>query len=564
MSQGFVPQPNNNQPPLQRQGWVPPALQNQPMPPNRPPQQMSGHQPDYSSLPPQNMQPPRVHHRPAPQRRPSPKKPRRPFNPVKYALIIALAILLVVGVFWGVNALRDNQVRQLIEPYQTVYAPNIFVNDVAIAGMIPQDAFKLIRDKMEERINSWNLAITYHGFTFTNLNYGVLGITVSDQEIQQLLNEAWLHTRKGTIHEQKAAIEALADTPLKLYTSQKELQSTQLVHIFSQIAPYVNTNPVDAAIVEFRPDEASPFTFIDERAGAVLDSQAAMDEIMEMAASGQSGTYELKPTLIPPKVTRAELENTVALLTTIQTPVETGKQDSANRIHNIRLSFSKFNGKILKPGETFSFNNIVGPRTLKTGFAEAKEYAYGNLVDGVGGGVCQASTTLYQAAVTSGLSIVKRYPHSGKIGYTEMGQDATVYLTPDRNLDFQFKNTSAGDIYITAHVKQARINSKKLVAEIKMYGIGLGDGVSYRLRSETVQTIPPPIEKKYEDDQTGLIVTYTDQEKLKTKAEEGYVVETYLEKIKNGVLVEQPKLISSDTFPPKAAVYYRGVTKRDS
>ena len=237
MSQRFVPQPNNNQPPLQRQGWVPPVPKNQPLPPNRPPHQMNGHQPYYSSLPPQNMQPPRVNHRPAPQRRPSPKKSRRPFNPVKYALIIALAILLIVGAFWGVNALRDNQVRQLIEPYQTVYAPNIFVNDVAIAGMIPQDAFKLIRDKMEERINSWNLAITYHGFTFTNLNYGVLGITVSDQEIQQLLNEAWLHTRKGTIHEQKAAIEALADTPLKLYTSQKNCKARSWYISFPRSRP---------------------------------------------------------------------------------------------------------------------------------------------------------------------------------------------------------------------------------------------------------------------------------------------------------------------------------------
>ncbi|NLX83293.1 MAG: hypothetical protein GXZ04_05710 [Clostridiales bacterium] len=561
MNQGFVPQPNrNHQPP---QGWVSPAANQQALIQNQPPQQPGGQQAYYASLPQQNMQPPRAKQGYAPPHKRPPRKPHKPVNPVKIAMMIALIILLIAGGILGVSTLRDNQVRKFIEPYQKVYAPNVLINDMPIGGMTPQDAFTLIRSKMEERINSWNLAISYRGFTFANLNYGVLGITVSDQEIQQLLNEAWLATHKGSIHDQKAAIESVANKPLKLYTSQKELQSTHLVDIFTQIAPYVNAKPVDAAIAEFRPDEPNPFVFIDEQAGAVLDSQAAMDQIMEMAASGQSGTYELQPSLIPPKVTRAELENTVALLTTIQTPVETSKKDSANRIHNIRLSFSKFNGKILKPGQTFSFNNIVGPRTEQAGFAEAPEYAYGNLVDGIGGGVCQASTTLYQAAVTSGLSIVKRYPHSGKIGYTDMGQDATVYLTKDRNIDFQFKNTSAGDIYITAHVKQARTSSKKLVAEIKMYGIGLGDGISYRLRSETVKTIPPPEEKKYETDSTGIYATYTDEEKLKTKAVEGYVVETYLEKIQNGVLIEPPKLLSSDTFPPKPAVYYRGVNKRN-
>lgn len=488
----------------------------------------------------------------------SPGRPNRSNR--LFLLIVALALLAGLG-YWGITELRNAQVRQLIAPYQGVYAPNVFINDVPLEGLAPEDAYNAVKGAMQERISGWHLNVAYQGFNFVTLNYGMLGIEVSDEELYRLLNEAWLITNKGSIHERKAAIDALGRTPHKAYTTQKELQSNQLAQALQQIAPYVNASPVDAAILEFRPDDEEPFVIQSERPGAALDTQAAMNDIMAMAAAGQSGTYELKPQLIQPTVTKAMLESQVSLRTSITTAIAASSPE--NRNHNIRLSFSKFNGMILRPGQTFSFNNIVGPRTLSAGFAEALEYAYGDLVTGVGGGVCQASTTLYQAALTAGLGIVKRLPHSGKVDYTEMGQDATVYLTRDRNLDFQFKNTTQGDIYITARVKPSRNNSRKLVAEIRMYGVSLGDGVSYRLRSETVQIIPPPEEKKYEVDATGLIVTYTDEEKLKSKAVEGQVVETYLEKYQNGVLIEQPRLLTSDTFNAKPAVYWRGNTKRN-
>ena len=476
-------------------------------------------------------------------------------------LLVFLALALLTGMMiWGVSELRDHQVRQSIAPYQNIYAPNIFIDDIPLAGLTPQEAYSQLDSERQRRINSWTLAITYQGFTFSNLNYSVLGFKISDDELYRLLNEAWLLTHKGSIHEQKAAIDTLAVKPYQAYTSQKELQGNQLQVIMDQIAPYVNADPVNAAILEFRPDAENPFVFQNDKAGTRLDTQSAFEQIMAMAAGGHSGTYELKPEIIQPSITRAALEETVKLRTSITTPIASSSPE--NRNHNIRLSFSKFNGMILKPGQTFSFNDVVGPRTLSAGFAEALEYAYGDLVTGVGGGVCQASTTLYQAAVTAGLSISKRLPHSGKVDYTQMGQDATVYLSKDREIDFQFRNTTAGNIYITAHVKTALNSSKRLVSVINMYGMSLGDGVSYRLRSETVQVLPPPEQKKYVVDNTGLIVTYTDEEKLKSKAVEGQVIDTYLEKYKNGVLLEPPKLLTSDTFNPKPAEYWRGAIKR--
>ena len=487
-------------------------------------------------------------------------KPPKKKRTGKALVLVLLVLLLIGGSIWAVKALRDNQVRQSIAPYQQVFGPNIFVNEVALSGLTPEQAFNSLRQEITSRIDSWNLSLTFRGHTFITLNYGALGIQVKEEELYQLLSEAWKLTHTGDIYARKAAIDTLTIMPHRVSTARGELQSTQLQTIFSQIAAAINSEPVDAVLLEFRPDEVQPFVFLDEKAGLRLDVDAAMQQVMAFAVQGQSGSYELEPQVIPPLITRAELEKTVRLRTSIATAIDKSSTDERN--HNIRLSFSKFNGMILKPGQTFSFNEVVGPRTIENGFAEALEYAYGDLVIGVGGGVCQASTTLYQAAVTAGLSIVKRYPHSGPVDYTQLGQDATVFLSRDRNIDFVFRNTTAGNIYITAHVQPTRNNAKRLEAVIRMYGQDLGDGVSYKLRSEVVKVLEPPQEKIYENDKEGKYVTYTDEEKLKSKAVKGQVIETFLEKYQHGVLVEPPKLISSDTFNAKAAVYYRGVNKR--
>lgn len=470
-----------------------------------------------------------------------------------------LVLVLAGAAYFGISAMRDAKVRDSIAAYQDVYGPNIFINDVPLSGLKPQEALDALKSAMNERINSWNLALSYRGHTFTTLNYATLGFTVSDQDLYQQLNAAWNLTHTGTIHQQKQAIDTLVSTPYKSNTTQNELNDAQLSTILAQILPHINTNPIDAAILEFRPDEATPFVFQDEKAGYQLDVNKAKEEILALAASGESGQYEFKPEVLAPSVTRAELQKTVALRTTISTAISSSSDD--NRNHNIRLSLSKINGTILKPNQNFSFNKTVGPRTLKAGFAEAPEYAYRELVTGVGGGVCQSSTTLYQAAMTAGLSITKRQAHSDPVNYTDLGLDATVYLSSTRNIDFQFKNNTDSNIYLVAHVKPASRNSKKLVAEISIYGQQLDEGVSYRMVTSTVDVIPPPVDKEYTVDKTGLVVKYKDEEKLRTAAKEGYVVETYLEKLQNGILVDR-KLVSRDTYDPKAAVYWIGNSDR--
>lgn len=125
-----------------------------------------------------------------------------------------------------------------------------------------------------------------------------------------------------------------------------------------------------------------------------------------------------------------------------------------NRRANIAQAASKINGKVLAPGEVFSFNDTVGPRSEANGFYTAKEYVNGETVDGIGGGTCQVSSTLYNAVLYSDLSIVSRTNHMFPVSYCPIGQDATV---ADSGVDFKFLNSMDYPIKISAVTSGATI-----------------------------------------------------------------------------------------------------------
>lgn len=127
---------------------------------------------------------------------------------------------------------------------------------------------------------------------------------------------------------------------------------------------------------------------------------------------------------------------------------------TSNRCANIARAASLINGTVIAPGGVFSFNNTVGHRTTANGFYTAKEYVDGKSVDGIGGGTCQVSSTLYSAVLYADMSIVERLNHMMAVGYIPLGQDATV---SDGGVDFKFKNSSDYPVKIAASTSGATI-----------------------------------------------------------------------------------------------------------
>lgn len=166
----------------------------------------------------------------------------------------------------------------------------------------------------------------------------------------------------------------------------------------------------------------------------------------------------------------------------------------ASRIHNIGVASSKFNGVLIKPGETISFNNIVGDISILTGYKQAYVISGGKTVLGDGGGVCQVSTTLFRAMLDAGLPITERRPHSYRVTYYEQdskpGLDATIYSP---TTDLKALNDTPGHLLI-----QSYYDPKAMTLDFEIYGTSDGRVSTITEPIITSQTPPPPDE--YTDD----------------------------------------------------------------
>lgn len=134
-----------------------------------------------------------------------------------------------------------------------------------------------------------------------------------------------------------------------------------------------------------------------------------------------------------------------------------------NRVDNIGLAISKLNGKIVKKDEEFSFNNTIGPMDESNGFKKAVGFdTNGNKIKMSGGGLCQISSTMYNAVLIANLEVTERHPHSRRVYYVPKDKDATIYYG---SLDFKFKNTSGSDIRIDASNTNTDVTIKLIKLE---------------------------------------------------------------------------------------------------
>lgn len=501
-------------------------------------------------------------YRPPSPAAPQPPRQRRRRKKRKPLLWLLLLIALIAAaIYAGVSYYQQKKAQELlvqqVAAVQDVFLPNIYVDGIHVGGMKPQEAIDTVVAAIETRQNSWQLAITYQGHQYCVLNYSTLGINTDIAEVYQLLENAFKLGHTGTLTQRKADLDALSAQTYQLYTSQTSLNEQYLDSILTTIQQDLTQEPVNAYLAYFDPNASDPFVIQEEQAGSYLDVSTLKETILSMAADGQSGTLELTPQSIPASVTTADIRKQITLRAEGVTPVSTAS--TLARTDNIRLALSKYNGLQVAPGEQVSFNSVVGDRTLNNGFQYAIEYVNGMEEPGVGGGVCQASTTVYLAALLSNLEIVSRSSHSDKVSYTTFGQDATVYYSRDKKIDFVFKNNTEGTLYIVAKVEEVKKNSYQCV--VRIYGPSLGENVKYKLRTETVETLMAPLEPEYRKDTNHEYVTYKDEEYLLRNARDGFINETYLQRWENGTMVSE-ELVSRDTCKARAAVYLVGTEKR--
>lgn len=479
---------------------------------------------------------------------------------LKWQLIKVLILLVVLaGAGVGIYVWKT---QSDVRPYTNVFVENVYVDGLNLSGMTWEEGTNAVLRQINEKLSSWYVRLRSPAGEYKDITAQALGIS---RDPTQALSQAWAvgHetsvSNRKTIFQLKEEIEAAKRTTNEFSSVELSGDTSSIDGILSMLENAAYVAPKDAAVLSFDPDNtAQPFTFQREVIGKKLDVEAIKAQILTMVDTFTTGEVLVKPDDVAPAVTLSSLQPYYALRFRAVTPIDAHSTDERN--NNIRVAFSKINGLVLNSGDRFSFNKVVGRRTEKNGFYQAFEYSYGELTPGWGGGVCQASTTVYLAVVQAGLSITDHTSHSTKVTYTNMGEDATVSDTRGHEIDFAFRNTSGSKVFFSAHVITDPSNKKRLMCEVRVYGLDLGN-TRYELETEVVEKLPMPTEPEYIEDTKAKYVTYTDEEKIVIEASEGFVVDTYLATVVDGVQTERTKIARS-TYKNRAARIYVGVTPR--
>ena len=477
----------------------------------------------------------------------SPQKPKKRGKAITAVILSVLAFAVIAGVVYaGMQISKDNAEKQRISdkvsPYDGLYCPGVYVDGIHLGGMTPEQAMNSVQSQISQRNSSWKVQLTFEGAVAAEINADMLNMTVDQNHLIEVMNDAWTRGHTGTQAERYAQMEALEQAPYSVYTSRPTGNTGVIDSLLLSLKNAIDIQAQDAYLIAFDPSYAYPFLFSREVVGRTLDIEPVISQLYQMVSTMSSGTLELVPQTIQPQVTQAELEKHYALRATATTPID--RHSTEDRNNNIRRCFELISGTVLEDGKTFSFNGVVGERSLNNGFYPAIEYINDEHVVGVGGGACQASTTLYQAAVSAGMQITSRRPHSDSVSYAEYGTDATVYwMRGGKQIDMCFKNTSGANIYIVAQVMNDPANKSREMCKVSIYGEELGNTV-YRLEVDTVEILPSLLPPVYVKDKANA-----------SKAKDGCIVNSYRATYIDGTLTDRT-LLFTDTYNPKPEKIY--------
>lgn len=226
---------------------------------------------------------------------------------------------------------------------------------------------------------------------------------------------------------------------------------------------------------------------------------------------------------IPMRYIDPEVTEETVLFRDVLGECQTPHSDNENRTSNLRLACATLNGLVLDPGETFSYNDALGKRTAEKGYLPAPAYSGHDLVDSVGGGICQVSSTLYYCTLLSDLEIVSRVNHGYSVSYIDPGMDATVNWG---NPDFQFRNNTNYPIKIEAEVSGGYVKMRILGTDEKDYYVKMEYEITGYINPEILYEEHGPNEGYYDGQilSAGVTGSYVKTYRCKYDKETGKLI----------------------------------------
>ena len=408
----------------------------------------------------------------------------------------------------------------------------ISVQGVNVGGMTMQQAQKAVQAKQASAIGIYSIKIT-HGSESWELTQKDMAFTYNTDAV---LKEAYAYGRTGSRETRYLQVEALKTNP-KSYQITASPDEKKLQQKVNAIAAKVARAPQDPIITSM--SSSGNFQYKDGVNGLSVDTKALWSGVKAILDGKHTGTVEMQTAAAPFTKTIADINSHMKKLGSFST-VST---NNYNGTYNMEKALLAVNGTCVPAGGTFSFLGTVGPCDQAHGYLSAGAIYGGKHIEEYGGGICQSSTTIYGAALRSGMQVVERYNHSVPSTYCELGQDATVSYP---GVDLKLKNATDYPIYI-----QTYTNGRTLTAV--MYGYRPDSYDSIDIVSQADQTIPAPSTPTYtEDSSLGC-----NEVELEQRARTGYRASARRVFKLNGNTV-RTEYLNSSYYPATAAVYSYG------
>lgn len=268
----------------------------------------------------------------------------------------------------------------------------------------------------------------------------------------------------------------------ELYTSMT-LDTEAAYDVVKELVEPLNSSPVAATAV-YDPDAEGRFVYSEEITGKRVQVDKVVELLQKALEGGGETVIRADYITLEPSVSVDTLKQQHVLVSEFQTSFKKSPHNAAGRVHNIVKAAQMIDGYVVEPGEEFDMNAILGPRGADGGWKKAPGIRYGKYEMEYGGGVCQVSSTLFNAVLMADLEISARTPHSWPLTYIPIGRDATI-STDGPN--FKFINNRETPVIISTTA-----NREKYTITVRVYGEPLPDGMTIKLSSKRTGSIANP------------------------------------------------------------------------
>ncbi|MBQ6716523.1 MAG: VanW family protein [Clostridia bacterium] len=473
---------------------------------------------------------------PVQQRRPAPtgtyRRPKKKKNKLKDLFSNPFfAILLVVVIVACYVGIRRS--RTIGNDY---FLSGVYINSVDMSHYTKEQGEKILNDWADGLLSAqYRLTYGDRQWTFSPRDFSA---SINTEEI---LEKAWFLGHTGSVSDRENMMVSLKYSPQEFWT-EFTYDEEALKSFISSIAQEVYVAPQNADILL---DTYNPVILSQSKDGLALNEEALFETVHNAMMGGHTQAIPLPVEDKPAAISSGDAEEGLQLIVSYQTSLE---GSSSARRSNIRTALSNFNAFEVKIGEAVSFNEVVGPRTALRGYKEATVYYGATITEGVGGGICQASSTLYAAVLQAGMDVIERHNHTMVVAYCKASMDAAV--SEDAQDDFVFVNNTDYNIYIYTDVTRdyaiVNIYGRKPDYRIELYSTILQNDI----KNTAIVTVP---------DETGVYAYYVDEYTLKKEGKLGR--RSMLERIyydwDTGLEVKREE-ISNDYYEGERDVYWVG------